>query len=225
MSIGGTLSTNWQQISPDDVCKIIKLILDSNKSFKIPPKKPSAKLEDHITDKFCAHLRNNKNRSKHFFLILPQVKVLDNEGTEIGRIDLKFILGNEENIYFSFESKVLRLPHPSGKIRRVGYGKYVTNGMYRYFNGQYASGLDKGGMLGYVMDENCAEAIKGLKKAIEKRHNELYMQKDDTLKTSSFTKSKQVKETIHKYGPDKMFCMQHIFLPMNAAPNNNLSGT
>ena len=91
MSINGNPSIKWEQFSPDDACKIIKLILDSNKSFKVPPKKTSTKLEDHITYKFCAHLRNNKNRSTHFFFIEPQSDILDDTGELVGRIDLKFI--------------------------------------------------------------------------------------------------------------------------------------
>jgi len=153
MSISGNLSIKWEQFSPDDVCKIIKLILDSNKSFKVPPKKTSSKLEDHITNRFCAHLRNNKNRSTHFFCIEPQSDILDDVGELVGRIDLKFISGNEEKVYFSFECKVLRVTRPSGQIS-ASYSEYVKEGMYRYFNGQYAQGLNKGGMLGYVQSHS-----------------------------------------------------------------------
>ena len=220
MSISGSRSTKWQQISPDDVREIIELILESNKSFKIPPKEPSSKLEDHITNTFCIHLRNNKDRSKCFFLILPQVDILDDVGKLIGRIDLKFISGNEERIYFSFECKVLRVTRPSGQIS-ASYSEYVKEGMYRYFNGQYARDLDKGGMLGYVMDGDCTQSAKGVQKAIEERRSNLYMQNNETLKASSCVALKQVKETHHQYGPNKKFTLYHIFLPMNATPNNN----
>jgi len=220
MSISGNPSIQWGQFSLDDVRKIIKLILDSNKSFKIPPKKPSAKLEDHITNRFCAHLRNNKNRSTDFFCIEPQSDILDDVGELVGRIDLKFISGNEERIYFSFECKVLRVTRPSGQIS-ASYNEYVKEGMYRYFNGQYAYGLDKGGMLGYVMDGDCTKSAKGVQKAIEKGRLDLYMQENETLKVSSCVALKQVKETHHQYGPNKKFTIYHIFLPMNATPNNN----
>jgi hypothetical protein len=220
MSISGKGSIKWQQFSPDDVTKIIKLILDSNKSFKVPPKKTSSKLEDHITNRFCAHLRNHKNRSIHFFRIEPQSDILNDTGELVGRIDLKFISGNEEKVYFSFECKVLRVTRPSGQIS-ASYSEYVKEGMYRYFNGQYARDLDKGGMLGYVMDGDCAKAAKGVQKAIEKGRLDLYMQENETLKASSCVALKQVKETHHQYGPNKKFTIYHIFLPMNATPNNN----
>ena len=213
MSISGNLSIKWQQFSPDDVLMIIKLILDSNKSFKVPPKKTSAKLEDHITNRFCAHLRNIKNRSKLFFWIEPQSDILDDVGELLGRIDLKFISGNEEKVYFSFECKVLRVTRPSGRIS-ASYSEYVKEGMYRYFNGQYAQDLDKGGMLGYVMDGNIDSAINGVKKAIEIRRQNLNMSPDKTLSKSSILSSQQVKETIHNYGPTGQFTIYHIFLPL-----------
>jgi hypothetical protein len=214
MSTSGIPSVKWERFSSDDVCKIIKLTLDSNKSFKVPPKKTSAKLEDHITNRFCAHLRNNKNRSIHFFCIEPQSDILDDSGELVGRIDLKFISGNEEKVYFSFECKALRVTPPSGKIR-ASYSEYVKEGMYRYFNGQYAQDLDKGGMLGYVIDGNIDNTIKGVKSAIEIRRKNLNMSPDKTLCKSSILSSRQVKETIHNYGPTGQFTIYHIFLPMN----------
>lgn len=214
MSINGIPTIKWQQFSPDDVCMIIKLILDSNKTFKVPPKKKSSKLEDHITNRFCAHLRNNKNRSKHFFSIEPQSDILDDVGELVGRIDLKFISGNEEKIYFSFECKPLRVTRPSGRIS-ASYSEYVKEGMYRYFNGQYAQDLDKGGMLGYVMGGNIDKTINGVKNAIEIRRGNLNMSSDKTLCKSSMSSSRQVKETAHNYGPTGQFTIHHIFLPMN----------
>jgi len=219
MSTSGNPS-KWEQLTPDDVRKIIELLLDSNKSFKVPPKKKSSKLEDHITNRFCAHLRNNKNRSEHFFCIEPQSDTLNDVGELIGRIDLKFISGNEEKNYFSFECKVLRVTRPSGQIS-ASYSEYVKEGMYRYFNGQYAQGLDKGGMLGYIMDGNIDKAINGVKKAIEIRRKNLNMSSNEILRKSSILSSRQVKETIHNYGPTGQFAIYHIFLPINVTPNNN----
>jgi hypothetical protein len=93
--------------------------------------------------------------------------------------------------------------------------------MYRYFNGQYAQGLDKGGMLGYVMDGNIDEAIQNVKVAIENRRHYLYMESDDTLRRCSFLSSKQVKETFHNYGPTNQFVIHHIFLSVISSSNNN----
>jgi len=190
MATYGCSSSFW---TLEDIVKVMKLILDSWNSFKIP-----SKFEDRITNKFCAHLRTNKDRSKHFFSIEPQSYTLDDTGEVLGKIDLKFSGGYEENVYFSFECKRLRVHFPSGFDTLAS--KYVTDGMYRYFNDQYAQGLDKGGMLGYVMDGDITNAIEDVKKAIENRRSCLYMTANDTLRCSSLS-SRQVKETLHKYGP------------------------
>ena len=129
------------------------------------------------------------------------------------------IYRNQEKTYFSFECKRLSVHFSSGFETLAG--KYVTEGMYRYFDGRYARDLDKGGMLGYVMDGNIEEAIEDIQKAVEKRRSNLYMQENETLKASSCITSKQVKETTHKYGPNERFTIYHIFLPMNIVPINN----
>jgi len=215
MAVYGESSSQLiEQFPLEEITKVIKLILKSWKSFKI-----SLRLEDKITNKFYVHLINNKDRSKHFFTIVPRPAEIDEQGEEIGEIDLKAIYKNQEKTYFSFECKRLRVNFPSGFDSLAG--KYVVEGMYRYFNGQYARDLDKGGMLGYVMDGDCSKAVKDVQKAIEKRRSNLYMQENETLKASSCVASKQVKETLHQYGPNDKFTIYHIFLPMNVRPNNN----
>lgn len=208
MATYGESSSLIQQFPIFQVKEIIQLILQSWQTFTA-----KLKLEDKITNKFYAHLTENKDRSKCFFVIVARPAEIDEQGKEIGEIDIKVIYRNQEKTYFSFECKRLRVSFPSGFDTLAG--KYVTEGMCRYFNGQYARDLDKGGMLGYVMDGNIVDAISNVKTAIEKRRSNLYMQEDETLKTSSCVISKQVKETLHKYGPTGRFTIYHIFLPMD----------
>lgn len=211
---GASSSRLIQQFPQKEVKQAIQLILQSWKSFKT-----EESLEDKITNKFYIHLIKNKNRSKYFFAIVLRAAEIDEQGEEIGEIDLKAIYRNQEKTYFSFECKRLRVHFPSGFDTLAG--KYVTKGMYRYFNGKYARDLDKGGMLGYIMDGNYDEAVKDVQKAIEKRRLNLYMQESETLKDSSCITSKQVKETLHKYSPKEKFTIYHIFLPMNVTLNTN----
>jgi len=207
---------HWSsQFDKDQIPEIIRLILESWETFRIPAKL----LEVPITRKFCAHLRNNKDRSKHFFRIEWESSEVDDEGQETGRIDLKFLQGWDERVYFSIECKRLRVDRPSGFKSLAG--EYVTEGMYRYFNGKYALGLDKGGMIGYVMDGDIDQAIQDVKEAIEHRRKNLHLASDDTLRRSSFLSSKRVKETLHNYGPEDHFVIYHIFLPISTALNNN----
>jgi len=211
---GESSSRLIQQFPIEEVKQAIELILRSWESFNA-----KVKLEDKITNKFYSHLIENKSRSTHFFTIVPRPAEIDEQGEEVGEIDLKVIYRNQEKTYFSFECKRLRVHFPSGFDTLAG--KYVTEGMCRYFNGQYARDLDKGGMLGYVMDGNIDRVVNDVKTAIEKRRLYLYMQANETLKASSCIASKQVKETLHKYGPTGKFTIYHIFLPMDFTSNTN----
>ena len=211
---GESSSRLIQQFPIEEVKQAIELILLSWESFDT-----KVKLEDKITNKFYAHLIENKNRSTYFFTIVSRPAEIDEQGEEIGEIDIKVIYRNREKTYFSYECKRLRVHFPSGFDTLAG--KYVTEGMYRYFDGRYARDLDKGGMLGYVMDGNIDAAINDVKKAIEKRRLNLYMEENETLRASSYITSNKVKETLHKYGSTKRFTIYHIFLPMNITPNTN----
>jgi hypothetical protein len=93
-------------------------------------------------------------------------------------------------------------------------GKYVEEGMARFVTGQYAQGLDKGGMVGYVMDGQLDDAILAVKDAVESRRKLLKMAKKATLDESSLRPNdKQVKETEHRQAK-RPFLIHHIFLPV-----------
>lgn len=205
---GASSSRLIQQFPMEEVKQAIELILRSWEPFSA-----RVNTEDKITNKFYSHLIENKSRSTYFFTIVPRPAEIDEEGEEIGEIDLKIIYRNQEKTYFSFECKRLRVHFSSGFETLAG--KYVTEGMYRYFDGRYARDLDKGGMLGYVMDGNVDVAVNDVKAAIEKRRSNLYMEEHATLEASVCITSDQVQETHHKYGPAGKFAIYHIFLPMD----------
>ncbi len=199
------------QFPQDQIPRLLGLVLESWKTFKVL----KDRLEVPITKRFCAHLRNRKDRSIHFFRIFWELPVVNDVGEETGRIDLSFYShGFEESVYFSLECKRLRVDMPSGfkSLAR----EYVTDGMIRYFNGQYAEGLDRGGMLGYVMDGQIDAAIDDVGKAIENRRLDLYMGADETLRRSSCLFSAQVRETRHNYGPSGKFVVYHVFVKCGA---------
>ncbi len=211
MATDGNKALWAETFDPGQILKVLQLVLDSWRSFKIPLKL----LEVPITRKFCAHLRNNRDKSIHFFRIDWESTELDDKGQELGRIDLKFSQGYDEKVCFSIECKRLRVNFDSGFDSLAN--EYVEDGMYRYFNGQYATGLDKGGMLGYVMDGEVNKAIENVRKAVEGRRLDLHMEQDGTLCNCSILASKQVKETFHNHGPENKFHIYHIFLPVKAA--------
>jgi hypothetical protein len=215
MATNGNLS-RWANNFPASlVPQIIHLVLESWNNFKTRHTH-----EVPITQEFFVLLDKNHEFLKLPFLVDLEVVLPHSDGTwQLGRLDLRFIYGFRRKVYFSIECKRLRVNFPSGFNPLAK--EYVVDGMYRYFNGQYAQELDKGGMLGYVMDGNCDEAVKDVQKSIENRRMDLYTQGNETLKNSACVNSKQVKETFHRYGPNGNFIIYHIFLPMNIASNAN----
>jgi len=207
MAVTGNIDL-WSDRFPDDqIDGVIHLVLDSWVTFKLPPKR----WEVPITRKLCAHLRKSRNRSTQFFRIDWESYVVDDAGKVAGRIDLRFSQGLDEDVYFSLECKLLRVQ--SRERFDSLAGKYVTEGMFRYFTGQYAEGQNKGGMLGYVMDGRVGVAIEDVTKSIERYKPRLHMVRDDTLRVSNLS-SHRVRESFHEYGPDSRFVIYHIFLPV-----------
>ncbi|MBN1766557.1 MAG: hypothetical protein JW860_14980 [Sedimentisphaerales bacterium] len=139
MAIKGDL-IRWATKFPDSlVPQIIYLVLDSWKNFRTRQIH-----EVKITQEFFRVLERKQELSKLPFLIDLEIIILNKDGTEQeGRLDLRFIHGYRRKVYFSIECKRLRINLPSGF--RTLAREYVIDGMYRYFNGQYAEGLDKGG--------------------------------------------------------------------------------
>jgi len=212
MSLYGSTPDPWaDQFNNNYVPLLLELIINSWKTFQIP----SSRLENPITRHFCIHLRNNKDRDKHFFRIEWESSDINKEGNEQGRIDLKFMgYGScDERVYFSIECKRLRVTFPKGRFDTLAR-EYVKEGMIRYFNGQYATGLNKGGMLGYVMDGNTQAAIADVKKSIESKRSHLCMKSDATLETSEIINNSCIRQTLHSKQGNFSFTIHHIFLPI-----------
>lgn len=199
----------WGAQFPDDLLpNVITLILDQWASFTLE----GETLEVPITRRFCVHLQNGKNRSRYPFRIDWEAWELTPTGEAVGRIDLRFSHGWDERVYFSIECKRLRVTFPGGGFSHLST-EYVQDGMMRYFNGQYADGLDKGGMLAYVMDSNLSEAQAKVKEVIDARHAMLHMSSSASLATSSILPDNSgVKETCHRHGPSGIFRIHHLFV-------------
>ncbi len=210
MSVHGCVPNSWaKQFKDDYIPLLLNLILDAWVTFRMP----TDRFENLITKKLCAHLRNNKDRDKHFFRIDWESPNLNKKGDTLGRVDLKVTDGNcDEHIYFSIECKRLHVTFPSGRFCSLA-PEYVKEGMYRYFNGQYAIGLNKGGMLGYVMDGDISKAIDNVEIAIESQRSILCMQSASILKRSSLINKNFVRETHHIKSDKSPFTIHHIFLP------------
>ena len=94
-------------------------------------------------------------------------------GTELGRNDLRFYPQNHcgQTVFFTVECKRLRVKNKSGLSHLAD--KYVDEGLRRFVDGRYSAGPPCGGMVGYVMDGNVAEAFATVRAAIEAKATEL----------------------------------------------------
>jgi hypothetical protein len=90
-------------------------------------------------------------------------------GTELGRNDLRFYPQNHhgQTIFFTVECKRLRVATSTGISQLAD--KYVEEGVQRFVDGRYSSGLPCGGMVGYVMDNEMSKAMASVLGAIRPR--------------------------------------------------------
>jgi hypothetical protein len=90
-------------------------------------------------------------------------------GTELGRNDLRFYPPNHygQTVFFTVECKRLRVS-TGARISQLA-GKYVEEGVQRFVDGRYSSGLPCGGMVGYVMDNEMSKAFAAVQTAIKSR--------------------------------------------------------
>lgn len=210
MSVHGVPSKAWASQFPDDyVPMIISMILESWGSFKT-----NERLEPRISRKFFNQLQQHQESHRLPFLLDYEVSYPNEDGSrDLGRLDYRFIHGYRRSVYFAIECKRLRVTFPGGDYDALA-NEYVKEGMYRYFNGQYATGLNKGGMLGYVMDGDTKAARADVKKAIENRRAMLHMKPTATLEASGLVNDNLVKQTRHSEHGQSSFDIHHIFLPV-----------
>jgi len=202
---------DWPLFPDGLVPAIIDLFLEAWDAIPYPA--PDM-LEEPITRVFYCYLCQHKKRTTLPFSFSVESHEIDRStGELLGRIDLRIQNGDQEDVYFAFECKRLNVV-VKGKWSSLA-GEYVENGMARFVTGQYAKGLDKGGMVGYVMDGQLDDAILAVKEAVEKKRELLKMGKKATLDDSSLRPSvKQVKETKHRQAK-RPFLIHHIFLPVD----------
>ncbi len=163
MTVGD--SRLWQPLFPDALIPLIlDLVWETWQRFD----KPAA--EEHevpITRRFKHALKQEKD-----YRLLPvriEREPAEDDpvtGDELGRIDLKFNPAESalEEVYFAFECK--RLYALVSGTPRALVGEYVSHGMMRFVAGQYASRMQNGGMIGYVLDGNGEQARNQVASAI-----------------------------------------------------------
>lgn len=201
----------WGDQFPDEYVPLIYDLIINAWSFV---KKDASLLEVPITQDLCCQLRRIKNRSRLRLLIPLESHELNVAGEETGRIDLKFYHGHKEHVYYSIECKRLRVARKDGSTASLA-SEYVKEGMFRYFNGQYAVDLGKGGMLGYVMDGDIPKARGNVVASIERNRKTLRMKSTASAKMSSILPNDlRIFDTSHTQSSGRPFTIHHLLLAM-----------
>ncbi len=213
----GHLEATFNPFADDYLVEIIRATATAWKRMKHPPKNEK---ENAITRRLAGWLQNDPDLADAPFDVVPQYSLLDQDGREIGRLDLYVKYRSSHRDYFAFEAKRLHVTYPGGRFSSQ-YAVYTdSDGMSAFLKGYYAKGLPACGMLGYVMDGKSDSAWGGLSQRIEAQRQALSLRNGSSLAVSALTSSlgEQLKgshlgETDHElptYGV-KMF---HLLLPV-----------
>ncbi|HXT13114.1 MAG TPA: hypothetical protein VN873_16260 [Candidatus Angelobacter sp.] len=191
----------------------IQLALDA--WAKLPAAHKSGK-EDFITGKFAAAMKREKKARRLSFSIHFQAIPLAADGPVAARIDFKFLAGFDEDAYFAFEAKRLRIPRKS-KIDLNTRAYVGAEGMERFVTGKYAPGQFHGAMLGYVMDGDISSAMSAVQALVNSSRQKLRVVADAGWEKSRFVPShKNIRQTRHQRGlatsGNESLTLQHIFL-------------
>jgi hypothetical protein len=121
---------------------------------------------------------------RSWFIALEDPITDPNFGTELGRNDLRFYPQNHhgQTVFFTIECKRLRVTTKAG-INQLA-DKYVEEGIQRFVDGRYSSGLPCGGMVGYVMDNEMSKAFESVQAAIKARRKKINL-RPRSLRTPS----------------------------------------
>jgi hypothetical protein len=200
----------WSDTFPDYLIPhILDLVTETWTSFEKPT---PAEHEVPITRRLRRALKQAKDYQRLPVRIERESAEDDPvTGEELGRIDLKFLpaVSALEEVYFAFECKRLNVLE-NGK-RRTLAPAYVIEGMMRFVTGQYASIMQHGGMIGYVFDGRCNDAIRLVKSNIRKRYDALQLDVDSLLVQSRLRPNNpMIRETAHR--SSRSFLLHHIFL-------------
>ena len=203
----------WFDLIASLVPDILELVWSTWQTM--PALAPDA-LEDPTTEELCRRLRDNRTAADLPFRVDIQMVELGSEAdAEQGRMDIVFSpLVPAEQVYFCLECKRLNVTK-DGRKRGLAT-EYVVHGMMRFMTGQYGSVVRDGGMLGYVLDGDVADAMLRVAAAIGDWWQQLGMESPGMLlKSASLPAVESARETRHKrVGSGEQFVMHHVFAPV-----------
>jgi hypothetical protein len=207
----------WSGVFPEDlVPRIVDLVWETWLVFPMPA---ADELEVPITRRFKGYLKQAKDYRRLPLRIERECAEDDPHGSELGRIDLKFMPAESalEEVYFAFECK--RLNVVKGRSRRTLAPEYVSEGMMRFVSGQYGTTMTHGGMIGYVLDGRCDDAIRLIGANITKRASTLLLSDGGGLVSSTLRPNiDSIRETLHNLPGPRLVRLHHLLLACSTAP-------
>jgi|SRR6266496_4308662 len=180
------------------------------------PSSAKAGKEDKITGRLASVMKKEKKARRLAFSIHFQAIPLGPDGPVAARIDFKFLAGFDEDAYFAFECKRLRIPRASGLDHNTD--SYVgPEGMERFVAGKYSPGQHHGAMLGYVMDGDVGAAKSSVLSLVQSRKGQLKLISGVQWEVSRFLPTEPcIQQTRHrrklKKDGESDFSLQHMFL-------------
>lgn len=202
----------WRPLFPDALIpQILDLVWETWQRFD----KPAAdEREVPITRRFKHVLKQEKDY-RMLPLRIEREPAEDDPltGDELGRIDLKFNPADSalEEVYFAFECKRL-YPLVSGAARALG-SEYVSEGMMRFVEGRYASRMQNGGMIGYVLDGTSERARHRVAAVIAAAAAKLLLSPETGLDASVLRPANaDIRLTTHVGPRAAGFQLHHVFL-------------
>jgi len=164
----------------------------------------------------AAAMKREKKARRLAFSIHFQVIPLGLDGPVAARIDFKFLAGFDEDAYFAFECKRLRIPR-GAKLDHNTDSYVGTEGMGRFVTGKYAPGQQHGAMLAYVMDGDVPAAKSSVLSSVQSLKGALRLVSGLQWECSRFLPNESsVQQTRHRRelnaGGECSFTLQHLFL-------------
>ena len=218
LSHSGSTSALRKKLFPNGFAgNVMRLILETWDTFSIPK---VVSCETSITALFRKALiaaYDDGGRKWLCFVSLEEPCIEPNLGTQDGRNDIRFYPPSHarQTIFFTAECKRLHVNTASGFKSLAN--KYVDEGVIRFAEGKYSSGLPCGGMIGYVMDDRMDQALQSVLREIEKKkwRSRLRLRAKAKTPSGAIQSHRWSIDTEHRRS-DGRFTMHHLLLGVRA---------
>jgi hypothetical protein len=202
----------FAQAFPNDLVPSVFMLM--LKEWPNAPRPAGNPLENRITNRFVGHLqRVMRNYELPRFKFGYREKMPDPDSDfETGELDIVVdSFSRHPDAILIVECKRLNVETETGF--RSGAGAYVGDeGMGCFISGQYQSGGNIGGMLGYVMTRTIEDAIASINQQLGPHRNVLRLREPFAFQESTIIPGEsQVKQTTHILR-DGDFTIVHLFV-------------